>query len=184
MKSNFPMKQILETARLAALERLFEADYSKFNTVFVNYEKPFVERMWFQLDEEHRVFLHHILPCESNQALWHSHPWPSIVQVLDAGGGYEHGIGVQGNHVLQSLNIAPSVSMLQYMEPGSVFSYEMPCQDAWHYVSVKERGSWSLMVTGRPFNNASPRPPLPKMGPLDPETVKFNAAVFKNLLRK
>lgn len=176
------MKQILETARLAAIERIFDADYSKFNTVFVNYEKPYVERMWFQLDEEHRVFLHHVLPCEPSEALYHPHPWPSIVQVLDAGGGYEHGVGFQTDQ--QSLNVAPPVSMLQYMEPGSVFSYEMPDPYTWHYVSVRDYGSWSLMVTGRPFNNASSRPPVPKMGPLSLETVKFNARTFSYLLRK
>ena len=175
------MDSILRKAILEALARL--ENLSSFNTVFVNYEKPYVERMWFQLDYEHRVFLHHILPCEAPECLYHPHPWPSIVKVLDAGGGYEHGIGFQTPE--QALvGKEPMVSVFQDMDPGSTFTYEMPFSDTWHYVSVKERGSWSIMVTGRPFNNAPPRPPLPKMGPLDPETVQRNAAVFKNLLQR
>src|SRR3990167_1167848 len=60
------------------------------NTLYIDYELPIVERAWRQ-HGEHRIFLHRIHPCEREQSLWHPHPWPSAVKVIS--GEYEMGVG-------------------------------------------------------------------------------------------
>jgi hypothetical protein len=119
----------------------------KWNSVYVDYEPPFVERLWLQLDDEHRLFLHHIAPCREQQALWHPHPWPSIVKVMQ-GSGYEHGVGYDGT----GEGKAP-VAMTQVVH-GSM-TYEMLSPHVWHYVRPLWP-SWSIMIIGKPFESPSP----------------------------
>src|SRR5690349_2249699 len=58
-------------------------DESGWKTLFINYHPPFVERLWRPFGEEYRLFLHCIHPCTEEQALFHPHPWPSAMRVLE-----------------------------------------------------------------------------------------------------
>ncbi len=60
------------------------------NSLDVDYHPPKVERIWCQ-HGDYRIYLHFIHPCKSEEALYHSHPWPSAMHILD--GTYEMSIG-------------------------------------------------------------------------------------------
>jgi len=132
----------------------------RWKSVYVDYEPPFVERLWYQLDADHRLFLHHIAPCNVGESLWHPHPWPSIVKVM-RGSGYEHGIGYDTT----GQGSCP-IGMVQVVH--GEMTYEMSDPHAWHYVRPLWP-SWSLMITGKPFENPSPGyiKPTKVLSPLD-----------------
>jgi len=148
--------------------RLHEATRGSFQSVFVDYSPPFVERLWFQLDAHHRVFLHHVLPCASSEALWHPHPWPSIVKVVRSEGIYEHGVGYDGTRSGEP----PPRAVVQRIR-GTI-TYEMTDPHAWHYVRAPE-SSWSIMIVGKPYSDSEVSPgyqrPTKKLSPLEPKRV-------------
>lgn len=151
----------VETNKLPLLVHQPEA----WSSVFVDYEPPFVERLWLQLDKDHRLFLHHVKACEAD-SLWHPHPWPSIVKVMPRS-GYEHGIGYDTTHEGEC-----PVGMIQTVY-GSM-TYEMSDPHAWHYVKPLW-SSWSIMITGIPFKTPSPGyiKPTKVLRPLSNERKKF-----------
>jgi hypothetical protein len=143
------------------------------NTLDVNYEPPRVERLWRQFDDDHRVYLHRIYPCD--KALFHPHPWPSAVLICD--GVYEMGIGY-GKGMED-----PPVASKTLLSSGS--AYEMVNPDAWHYVKPLGKPSFSLMVTGKPFGLYNPRAHVGKdveHQPLDANQRSFILANFRRLL--
>ena len=72
-----------------ALPQLLQ-DESGWQSVLVDYHPPTVERLWTTW-QGFRVYLHRIHPCEREQALFHPHPWPSAMRVLE--GDYEMAVG-------------------------------------------------------------------------------------------
>lgn len=128
-------------------------DAELWSTLDVDYEPPRVERLWLQFDEDHRLYLHRIHPCE--KALFHSHPWPSSVHVLS--GRYEMEIG-EGGVPIATVTLTAGAE------------YEMVKVHAWHSVKPIGVASLSVMVTGKPWNktNFNPSPPT-KLGPLPAE---------------
>ena len=56
----------------------------------IDYHPPFVDRAWRPW-RDGRLSIHRIHPCAPEEALFHPHPWPSIVKVL--AGRYEMGVG-------------------------------------------------------------------------------------------
>ncbi len=115
-------------------------------SVFVDYEHPFVERLWREWGE-YRVYLHRIHPCAAGEALFHPHPWPSAMKVLS--GSYQMAVGY-GSGVP-----APPVVATLMLCAGS--RYEMVHPDGWHSVRPLEVPSLSLMVTGTPWRRWSPK---------------------------
>lgn len=182
------MFDLLEKAKTEAKERLKSTDPNAFKSLYVDYHKPYVERMWFQFDKTHRVFLHHVLPCSPAESLFHPHPWPSIVQVLDTGNGYEHGMGFETVSEKQ-YGITPAVRVIERIDGHCGFTYDMPDPSVWHYVSVKESlnaekeviGSFSLMVTGKPFTNTTSSPRGVSLHPLSEERLAWMKNVFDGL---
>lgn len=123
------------------------------NSLDVNYEPPRVERLW-RTFEDRRLYLHRIHPCE--QALYHPHPWPSIIKIV--AGGYTMGVGFgEGD---KETPLAATLKLV----PGAV--YEMTHIDGWHYV-LPRVPNLSVMLTGAPWSRWSPGPgPDVKLGPL------------------
>lgn len=109
---------------------------AEWNSLYIDYEKPHVERLWIQLGEN-RLYLHRILPCEEPQALFHPHPWPSAIKLLK--GSYEMGVGYT------ETNEAPPVAAKIVLRAGA--SYEMTDINGWHYVRPTEE-VLSIMLTG------------------------------------
>lgn len=114
--------------------------------VYIDYHKPFVERLWCQWGE-YRIYLHRILACGPGEALFHPHPWPSAMKVF---GDYEMKMGFSAGNATH-----PEFTTI-ILGHGNV--YEMTHQDGWHSVRPLAKPSFSLMVTGQPWQRWSPAP--------------------------
>lgn len=138
------MLDVLHNAERALPALLRNDDVWK--SAFVDYHPPFVERVWCEW-LENRIYLHRILPCGPGEALFHPHPWPSAMKVLQ--GSYEmavsYGTGVS----------VPPIAARLILGTGS--EYEMTDPDGWHYVRPLKQPSISLMVTGKPWARVSPK---------------------------
>jgi hypothetical protein len=138
MKSG-EMLEILHRAELALPSML---DSAAWRSIDVNYEPPRVERLWAPFESVYRLSLHRIHPCAS--ALFHPHPWPSAVRVLE--GSYEMAVGYGRE--------SPPEAARLVLAPGS--EYEMVDPDAWHSVRPLGAATISIMVTGLPWPRPSP----------------------------
>ncbi len=147
------MREVLERLEQDELPHLLRIP-SMWNGVLVNYHPPVVERLWCPWGD-YRVYLHRILPCNREEALFHPHPWPSIMRVLE--GSYEMGYGVSAGEK------APPVSLRIELPAKTV--YEMTDQDGWHYVRPLNIPVMSLMLTGKPWGRSAPKSeaPLPEL---------------------
>ncbi len=139
------MLGVLELVEIALPSLLKEE--SKWQSLFVDYHKPFVERLWCEW-RGYRVYLHKIHACDSGEALFHPHPWPSAMRVLS--GTYEMAIGYGAG------SIEPPHAAQLLLGPGSM--YEMMEPNGWHYVRPIGEATMSLMVTGTPWTRSSPKP--------------------------
>jgi len=131
------------------------ADDARWHSLDINYHPPFVERLWTQWND-YRVSLHRIHPCEPSDALFHPHPWPSAMRILD--GRYEMAIGYGTGK--QAPPLAARIIA------GTDVRYEMTDPDAWHYVRPLERPAMTIMVTGKPWKREAPTSTEP-LQPLD-----------------
>jgi hypothetical protein len=155
---------------LAQVEQALPAllqDESVWQSLYVDYHPPTVERLWTSW-REHRVYLHRILPCEREQALFHPHPWPSAMRVLD--GEYEMAVGFGAGME------EPPVAAL--MVSRGDFRYEMTHPDSWHYVRPLREPTLSVMVTGKPWDRESHRSNK-RLQPLRAEQVAELLRLFR-----
>jgi hypothetical protein len=134
------------------------------HSLYIDYHLPFVERLWRDWFE-YRIYLHRIHPCAPGKALVHAHPWPSAIRVLK--GSYEMGVGYGPG--LQ----APPIATRLILGPDS--EYEMVDPDGWHYVRPLGTPSYSLMVTGKPWDRPSPK----SEGPLGPLSKRKRNHLFE-----
>jgi hypothetical protein len=158
------MFDVLREVEAALPELLGRRDW---NSLRVTYEPPEVERVW-RAWGEHRILLHCIHPCEPGRPLFHPHPWPSIVRVLE--GRYEMGVGYGAGVE------PPPVAMTMIAGAGTV--YAMTDRDSWHYVRPLDRPSYSLMVTGKPWARDMPRADHPPQPRLERERVEALLRLF------
>jgi hypothetical protein len=119
---------------------------TKWQSLFVDYHEPFVERLWCNW-RECRLYLHRIHSCAPGKALFHPHPWPSAMRVLS--GTYEMAIG----YGVGNKEPPPAARLL--LGPGSL--YEMTDPNGWHYVRPIGEPTLSLMVTGKPWTRSTPK---------------------------
>ena len=135
------------------LPRLLKEPTDSWNSLFVDYHDPYVERVW-QQDGENRIYLHRIHKCLPGKApLFHPHPWPSAMKIIKNDYVMEVGYGTG--------IVAPDVCMKLIMTNGSY--YEMNHVDGWHSVAPLNEYSYSLMVTGKPWNREIPKGPVKKL---------------------
>lgn len=145
------MLEILRQVEIALPGLLHNA--SDWNSVFVDYHLPFVERVWRQWGE-YRIMLHQIYPCAPEEALFHPHPWPSAMKIES--GRYEMGIG------FGSGSVPVHLGKIILMEGNT---YDMVHPDEWHYVCPLDGPSMSLMVIGQPWNRVQPVMATKKLRP-------------------
>jgi hypothetical protein len=152
---------------LEAVERALPAllaDEAAWQSLDIDYHPPRVERLW-RAWGDHRVCLHRIHPCAPEEALFHPHPWPSAMRILQ--GVYEMDVGWgPGTH-------PPAVAARLRLGPGS--TYEMTDPDGWHRVRPIGGVSQSVMVTGAPWSRVAPR----SAGPLAPLTKEQAHELWK-----
>jgi hypothetical protein len=165
--SLLPVLAHIEQTLLPALLRQPEV----WQSVYVDYERPYVERLWTAVTVEgqtYRVFLHRIHPASLDDALFHPHPWPSAIKILS--GTYAmrcgHGPGLE----------PPPVSTTLELVAGT--RYEMVHPDGWHAVSPQGEPSISLMVIGKPWDRPSHKPAY-ALQPLTPEKVSALMEFFQ-----
>lgn len=127
-------------------------DRAGWKGIFVDYEKPFVRRLWRQW-QDYRISLHAFEPCNTDESLFHPHPWPQAVKVLS--GEYEMGIGYAAGS-----QAPPIACRLRIDASSNPFVYEMTDINGWHYVRPITN-VLSLMITGKPWDRWSPRSETP-----------------------
>jgi hypothetical protein len=132
----------------------------KWSSLYVDYHAPFVERVWCPWGDGYRVYLHRILPCTRDEALFHPHAGPSVMQVLSGIYGMDVGYGAG--------DTPPPVACSLTLTEGSVYS--MPHPDGWHSVYPFGEATMSLMVSGPPWGRTSPKP-TKALRTLDPDEV-------------
>jgi hypothetical protein len=143
-------------------------DDTGWNSIFIDYEDPYVERLW-RTWGEYRINLHCILPCSTGHALFHPHPWPSAMRIVEHQYEMTVGYGVGDQE--------PPVAMRLVLPPGSV--YEMTNPDGWHAVRPVSLSVLTLMITGKPWSRSSPK----STKPLGPLSVDRNREMLSQFMR-
>ncbi|MBP6912942.1 MAG: hypothetical protein KBB86_03345 [Candidatus Pacebacteria bacterium] len=167
-EKNLDMLEVLHQIE-SELPRLLEIDMNKYwHSLLVNYHPPMVERLWYDWNE-FRICLHVIHACTTDEALFHTHPWPSAMRIVH--GSYEMGIGYGTGET------EPPIAAKVMLGPGC--EYEMVEPDGWHYVRPLTETTATLMVTGKPWGRSSPKSDKP-LGPLSGARVEE----IKNIFRK
>lgn len=122
------------------------ADPDIWQSKYINYHPPYVERLWMEMGE-YRINLHRIHSCGEGEALFHPHPWASAMRVLE--GRYEMDVGYS-----ESDDKPPVATTITFENGGSV--YEMIDPNGWHSVRPLDDVCYSLMVTGKPNDRRAP----------------------------
>lgn len=152
---------------LAHLPELLDLDRAnEWNSLFIDYEKPYVKRLWRDWGE-YRLSLHQLAPCAPGEALYHPHPWPSATAVVS--GGYDMDIGFGPD--LDPPPIACTVKM------RARSMYEMLHPNSWHAVRPNIT-TFSVMLTGKPWNRTC-IPNSKELRPLTSEEREEILASFK-----
>ncbi len=157
------MLETLHKVENNLIELLYK-NADKIQTMYIDYHKPYVSRIWF-IDEENdcRVFLHKIEPCnESKEALYHPHKWDSAVRIIS--GEYEMGIGHSETDEI------PKTDCVLILGQGACYS--MTQKDGWHYVFPRQFITHTLMVIPNKLNGR-------KM-PVEPDK-KFRKLTYKEV---
>lgn len=158
-------------ALLRAVEKqlpLWLEDETLWQTVDVDYHPPRVERVWMSYGAL-RICLHRIHPAKPSETLFHPHPWPSAMWILK--GQYEMGLGAG------TANTKPPITATILLQEGN--SYEMIHPEGWHYVCPVQNVTYSLMVSGRPWDDTPASLPK-KLESLTKEAKEEIVAFFKN----
>ena len=139
-------------------------EVASWRTLDIDYECPRVERV-FMLHGELRICLHRIHATDK-KVLFHNHPWPCVMRVLD--GIYEMGVGYSYD------GKKPDIAATFLLPEASC--YEMVDPHCWHYVRPITPVTYSLMVSGKPWVESPPSVSL-RLKSLD-ESVKFEIMSF------
>lgn len=140
-------KTLIEKLQQIERVKLYEllCNPSIWKSLDVDYHSPHVERLYCQLGN-YRISLHFIHPCEKGESLFHPHPWPSAIHVID--GVYEMGMGFGKG--LEEPEVFSTI-----ISHGSMY-YEMPHKDGWHYVRPIDKVCGSVMLSGEPWDREMP----------------------------
>ena len=123
-------------------------DPDGWKSLYVDYHKPYVERLYRDLDDGRRVSIHRIHGCETEEALLHPHPWPASFMVW---GSYRMALGYSES------NTPPEV-VSNFIMLNTV--YEMLDKNMWHSVAPAPNTTCiTLMVSGKPWGRETPIKP-------------------------
>ena len=153
------MIEVLKQIEREQILNILSQPLEKFKTLYVDYEHPYVERLQFNLEDGYRLFFHVIHECETEQALYHPHPWPSAMHILK--GVYETGLSYSENDehykntetgelnsIIAKNEICKMVIKDNYY--GGPAYYQMLNPKGWHYVRPI-RTCHTVMLTHTPW---------------------------------
>ena len=136
------MIDILKKIEREQILDILSQPIEKFKTLYVDYEHPYVERLQYNLEDGYRLFFHVIHTCKTEVALYHPHPWPSAMHILE--GKYETGVSYSEveehykhtetgelNELIAKNEVAKFI--ISDNPSGSAY-YQMPNWKGWHYV--------------------------------------------------
>lgn len=129
----------------------------------ITYHPPRVERLWRQVGQ-FRLSLHRIHHCKDSDELFHPHPWPSAMRIIQ--GLYEMKVGYGIGDDL------PPVAAKIILSSGNV--YEMTDPNGWHSVRPLTDVTYTVIVTGMPWERKSPKstePLVPLMNDVKAEIL-------------
>lgn len=128
--------------------------------------------------------LHCIHPCEREEALYHPHPWPSAVCLIQ--GYYLMGVSSTFHPEDDGEHEGPAWTS----EHAAVLAapntcYEMTDRNGWHFVCPVGAPAWSVMVTGPLYDPPveMPTPPSKPQKPLTAERFNELFAEWRRLVR-
>ena len=142
------------------------------SSLHIDYHPPVVDRLWKPWGD-YRVYLHRIHPCAEGEALFHPHPWPSVMEVLH--GKYEMAIGYGAG-----ANPPPFAARM-IVSGGN--RYEMTTPDGWHYVRPIDSYAWTIMITGKPWSRWSPSSHKP-LAALNPTTEQVLLSWYRTMFSR
>ncbi len=131
------MLDVLDSALYILPGLLWKHDW---NGLKITYEKPHVERLWYQWDDR-MIFLHRLEPCSHAEAFMHPHPWASAVKILNGSYTMETAEG--------DFETCGPVLNRYHFVAGS--RYEMIRPTNWHRVIPGPGGVDSIMVVSPPW---------------------------------
>lgn len=154
------MIETLKQIEREQILNILSQDISKYKTLYVDYEHPYVERLQFNLDDGYRLFFHVIHKCKTEEALYHPHPWPSVMHILK--GTYETGISYSEdeehykntetgelNSIIAQNEVAKFI--IDGYNPLGIAYYEMLNRKGWHYVRPIDDVCHTVMLTHTPW---------------------------------
>lgn len=153
-------------ARLEAELPALLADDPAWQSLDIDYHPPRVERLWRSWGN-YRVSLHRIHPCGPTDALFHPHPWPSAMRILE--GTYEMAVGYGAGST-------PPPFAARLVSTGDL-RYEMIDKDAWHYVRPIGKPAMTIMVTGTPWQRDAAG--VEPDGPLSPLSTEARTEMMR-----
>ena len=145
-------------------------DDEQWHSLDINYRPPHVQRVWREVDREHRILLHMVHDCEPGTEFFHPHPWPSAVHahtqyMMRSGAGPHDGPD-------------PEVTLTQIIEAGSY--YEMTRRESWHSVRVYgAKVGFSTMLIGNPWH-VIPYGHL-ELGPVEQAQKRHILSLFRGI---
>jgi hypothetical protein len=140
----------------------------EWQSLFINYEKPFVERIWIPWND-FRLNLHIIHPCDENESFFHPHPWSSAMKIVE--GIYQMKIGY-GEGLVE-----PLTAVTCWLKSGSY--YEMTNINSWHSVRPIENPVMSIMLTGKPWDRKMPKSDKVKLSCILDERKNHILSMYK-----
>jgi hypothetical protein len=148
------MIDVLKNIEAGQIADILRKPVEEFKTLLVDYEPPVVERLQYNLEDGYRLFFHVIHQCETKQALYHPHPWPSAMHILS--GSYEMGMAYSEdeehykNTETGELNETIRQNQIAKMVLPRGTYYEMLHKKGWHYVRPLET-AYTVMLTHTPW---------------------------------
>jgi len=146
-------------AALADLPTLL-ASPAGWHGLAIDYHPPRVDRAW-RAWRDCRLAIHRIYPCAPGEALFHPHPWPSIVHLVT--GRYAMNLG-------RGPGLAPP-PIAAHVIASAGTTYAMLDPDAWHDVRPLDAPTLSIMLSGPPWQRAVPVEPEVPLSPLNGDAL-------------
>jgi hypothetical protein len=148
---------------------------------------PIIDRIYCTVDGI-RVCLHMMYPCATYETMWHSHGWPSHIELVS--GKQQVGFALDDKEYhKKGITIVPTPTagincpdIDEVMILSRRQGYSMPVNKAWHYVRPLEGPSFSIMVNGPLVDtNRTAGGNRNCMSKEEVDTYKF---IWKSLLRE